>query len=161
MILTSTNLQSLAKNLDYADGKSILTTAGIHPTSCSEIDDENSEFRGDSYFTELRKIIDSNLDKIICIGECGLDYDPDREKFCPRQIQQKYFKKQLQLAKDYKMPIFLHCRGESSYIDLFKIMREVLQKPKFPEAVVHSFTSGLDDAKLCLEHGCFIGLNGV
>ena len=73
----------------------------------------------------------------------------------------RYFKKQLQLAKDYKMPIFLHCRGESSYIDLFKIMREVLQKSKFPEAVVHSFTSGLDDAKLCLEHGCYIGLNGV
>ena len=107
MILTSTNLQSLAKNLDYADGKSILTTAGIHPTSCSEIDDENSEFRGDSYFTELRKIIDSNLDKIICIGECGLDYDPDREKFCPRQIQQKYqIIIEIKLTSLFKIPKF-------------------------------------------------------
>lgn len=48
---------------------------------------------------------------VVAIGEIGLDYD--REKFCPRDVQMKYFEKQLDLAQSCNLPIIFHNRNTS------------------------------------------------
>lgn len=56
---------------------------GCHPTRCSEFDEINSS----SYLHLLEDIASKNLNKVVAIGECGLDYD--RLQFCPKEIQKK------------------------------------------------------------------------
>lgn len=83
-------LKPLIKNI-YKSNKnycllpdSLYTTVGCHPTHCSEI-----ETSGDpnAYLNSLRDVALQNPQKVVAIGECGLDYD--RLHFCEKNIQQK------------------------------------------------------------------------
>jgi len=89
ILLTSTDLHSLEENLKFADGINIFTTVGVHPTSCSQFDSDSQELKGLDYLKKMSDIIKENRQKILCIGEIGLDYHPDREKFCDREVQKK------------------------------------------------------------------------
>lgn len=123
---------------------------GCHPTRCLEFA-ENA----DKYYNDLCTAIETNRDKVIAIGECGLDYD--RLKFCPADVQRTYFEKQLDLADKYKLPLFLHCRN--SFDDFYDIVKRNAAKIK-AGGVVHSFDGTLDQAKAFIELGFFIGING-
>jgi TatD DNase family protein len=92
---------------------------------------------------------------VIAVGECGLDYD--RLQFCPKEVQQRYFEVQLELAKETGLPLFLHNRGTGG--DFLATMRR-LRSPAI-QGVVHSYDGGVDEMlSLCNECGLYIGVNG-
>ncbi|CBY43835.1 unnamed protein product [Oikopleura dioica] len=80
------------------------STVGVHPTRCNEI--EVSGFP-DIYFNMLDDL--SKNDRVKAIGECGLDYD--WLQFCDKEMQKKYFERQLCLSKESGNPLFLHMRA--------------------------------------------------
>jgi TatD DNase family protein len=92
----------------------LFITVGCHPTRCKEFLPNP-----DKYFNDLLELIEKNNDKVVAIGECGLDYD--RLHFCPKDVQKQFFEKQLELAKITKKPLFFHCRN--AYQDFNEILR--------------------------------------
>lgn len=123
---------------------------GCHPTRCAEFADEPEK-----YYTKLCTTIEKYGDKVVAIGECGLDYD--RLKFCPADLQRTYFERQLDLVEKYKLPLFLHCRN--SFDDFYDIIKRNSAKIT-NGGVVHSFDGTLDEARKFIDFGFYIGING-
>ncbi|KAJ2614104.1 hypothetical protein H4S08_001882 [Coemansia sp. RSA 1365] len=130
----------------------LFATAGCHPTRSNEVDHHPGG--ADAYFAELRQLIDDNRDKIVAVGECGLDYD--RLQFSDKAAQNKYFLRQFELAEATGLPMFLHNRNTDG--DFVRVIRE--NRHRFAEGVVHSFTGSLEEVRELLALGLHIGVNG-
>ncbi|XP_055695405.1 deoxyribonuclease TATDN1 isoform X3 [Lutzomyia longipalpis] len=128
----------------------LVMTVGCHPTRCSEFLADPDE-----YLKNLTTSIEKFKQKVVAVGEIGLDYD--RLHFCEKDIQKKYFDIQLQLAEEFKLPLFLHCRN--SHEDFIEIIEKNRDKIKCG-GVVHSFDGNIDEAEKLIDLGFFIGLNG-
>lgn len=150
IILTGGSLSDAGEALKLANTDSRLySTVGCHPTRCTEFTTNPEE-----YLQELRNLIKYGGQKIVAIGECGLDYE--RLHFCEKEAQLIYFEYQLQLSKEFNLPLFLHCRAAAD--DFVEILDR--NKHNIVGGVVHSF----DGNKIALEKiinlGMFIGING-
>ena len=102
---------------------------GIHPNETKDLTEEDMDW--------LRKA--SGSEKIVAIGEIGLDYywdEPDRE------IQKKWFVRQLSIAKDTMDIIKAEHKGTTG-------------------GVIHCFSYGVDQAREYLDMGYFLGIGGV
>jgi TatD DNase family protein len=89
----------------------------------------------------------------IAIGECGLDYFGN---YSPQPLQRRCFEKQLELAADLALPLFLHERG--AFTDFSAMLKDFM--PKVPGAVVHCFTGTEEELETYLDLGCHIGITG-
>jgi TatD DNase family protein len=91
----------------------------------------------------------------VAFGEIGLDYD--RLTLCPKDVQLEYFAKQLDIAVEVGLPLFLHSRA--AHEDFVRLLKERLEKlPK--RGVVHSFTGTVVEMEELVELGFDIGING-
>jgi TatD DNase family protein len=120
-------------------------TQGIHPHDAND------------YSAEVEAQIRANAlhDKMVAIGEIGLDYHYD---YSDRARQRDAFERQLQIAIDLALPVVVHTREADE--DTQAILRNFVgQMPK--RGVIHSFTSGRKLAEYCLGEGFCIGFNGI
>ncbi|KAK4575239.1 hypothetical protein LTR86_001091 [Recurvomyces mirabilis] len=130
-------------------------TVGVHP--CSAMSFSKHEAGPDALLSDLKKLAQESRDsgKAMAFGEIGLDYD--RLHYCDRETQLIYFAKQLDLAIDLGMPLFLHSRAAAT--DFERLLRERLDKlPK--RGCVHSFTGTLEEMQALVSMGFDIGING-
>lgn len=118
-------------------------TAGVHPHYA---DAANSET-----WTKLSRIIADN--KLAAIGECGLDFN---RNFSSQNNQRYVFEKQLELAAEHQVGIYLHER------DAFDEQVNLLQQytPHIPFMVAHCFTGTKKQLQAYVELGCYIGITG-
>ncbi|XP_063447120.1 3'-5' ssDNA/RNA exonuclease TatD-like [Mytilus trossulus] len=96
------------------EDKRILHTIGIHPKVAG-----NQVGR---HFNELKRRIPGIF---LAIGECGLDVSQG-EKDMREQV--KVLRVQLELARDYKLPVVIHCRGKNITARCLDIMSEILDR---------------------------------
>ncbi len=117
---------------------------GLHPTHVKE----NYEIEL-SHVSEMLK-----THKFYAVGEIGIDLYWDKSTL---GIQQDAFKRQIQLAKKYSLPIVIHCR------DAFNEVFEVLEAEKSETlyGIFHCFTGTLEQAKRAISYNMKLGIGGV
>ncbi|HAM15375.1 MAG TPA: TatD family deoxyribonuclease [Eggerthellaceae bacterium] len=107
----------------------------------------------------VRRLNDS---RVGCLGEIGLDYHYD---LSPREVQRQVFSRQIQLAKDARLPIALHLRGgedsqrDDAHAEALAILRDV----GFPPCgtLLHCCALPPDRLQPWLEEGCFVAYGGA
>ena len=117
---------------------------GIHPTDSGELTECDIEW----IKTQC------TLEKCVAVGEIGLDYywdEPDRE------IQKKWFVRQLELAKEVKLPVVIHSRDAAQ--DTVDIMKA--EHAQDIGGVVHCYSYSRELAKAFLDMGFYFGIGGV
>lgn len=97
---------------------------------------------------------DGPTNKVVAIGEIGLDYYWDEPE---RDIQKKWFIRQLQLAKEVNLPIIVHSRDAAK--DTIDIIRS--EHNCATGGVIHCFSYGIEMAREYLDMGYYIGVGGV
>ncbi|KAK0336929.1 hypothetical protein LTS16_008594 [Friedmanniomyces endolithicus] len=157
MMVTGSDLRESKNAIKLADEYPGLcyATVGVHP--CSAKSFERYPEGPDALLADLKKLAQESRDsgKAMAFGEIGLDYD--RLQLCDKETQLVYFAKQLNLAVELQMPLFLHSRAAAS--DFERLLKERLEKlPK--RGCVHSFTGTLEEMKAMVDMGFDIGING-
>ena len=117
---------------------------GLHSTSVKE----NYEEELSHVEEELAKR------KFYAIGEIGIDLYWDQSTL---EIQQDAFRRQIKLAKKYKLPIVIHCRN--AFDEVFEILEEENGDDLF--GIFHCFTGTLAQAKQALQYNMKLGIGGV
>ncbi|UJR36162.1 hypothetical protein I4U23_028896 [Adineta vaga] len=131
--------------------ENLYTTCGYHPTRCNEFNDSNEN----EILHQMKELIEKNSEKIVAIGEFGLDYE--RTQFCDIDQQKRYFEFQLKHLIVLNKPLFLHNRAASK--DLYDILYKYRDQIT-AGGVIHSFDGTLDEALQFIQLGYFIGING-
>jgi TatD DNase family protein len=127
---------------NYPDN--IFLMMGLHPT-----------YVKDNYEEELQHVQSELLKrKFYAIGEIGIDLYWDKTHL---KEQQDAFRRQIQLAKKYKLPIVIHCR------DAFDEIFEILETERSPElfGIFHCFTGTYDQALQAISYNMKLGIGGV
>ncbi|KAG5440893.1 hypothetical protein PCK2_000048 [Pneumocystis canis] len=141
MMITGGCLEDSKKALQLAHEYVNLTcTVGCHPTRVIEF--EKYPHGPDQYLNDIYMLALSGkkMGKVVSLGEIGLDYD--RLNYASKTLQTTYFKKQLSIAPDLNLPLFLHSRAAAD--DFITILTPFLsQLPK--KGCVHSFTGTLEE----------------
>ncbi len=91
--------------------------------------------------------------KVVAIGEIGLDYHWDTS---PKDVQQRVFREQIQLARQKKKPIVIHNRD--AHEDVVRILKE--EDAKDVGGVMHCYSGSWETAKRCLDMNFYISFGG-
>ena len=121
----------------------LFSTAGVHPHHASDYTDESDAL--------IRTLV--TKDAVVAVGECGLDYF---RNFSPRDAQLLAFRRQLQIAKETGLPVFLHQRD--AHDDFIDVLEPFL--PELSRAVAHCFTGEHESLREYVELGLYIGITG-
>jgi TatD DNase family protein len=119
------------------------STAGVHPHHADDYTDA-------VHATLLALSAD---EAVVAVGECGLDFFRD---FSPREDQRSAFNRQLDIAEETGLPVFLHQRD--AHEDFVEILEPRL--PKISRAVAHCFTGDEVALRMYIELGLYIGITG-
>jgi len=124
--------------------ENVFLMAGLHPTSVK-----------DNFGEEL-----NHVEKLLAgrrfwaIGEIGIDLYWDKSTL---EIQKRAFKHQIGLAKQYKLPIVIHCR--ESFDEIFEVLEEEKSEELF--GIFHCFTGTLAQARRAISFNMKLGIGGV
>ena len=121
----------------------VYASVGTHPDSADEVDEGVLE--------EYRRLCKQNP-KVKAIGEIGLDYYYET---IPREVQQRAFRLQLELARELAMPVIVHERN--AHEDGMKIVKEF----KGVTGVFHCYSGSAEMARQLVKMGWYIGFTGV
>lgn len=141
--IDSTFTQSMY-DLEQEYPKNIFLMMGLHPTHVQE-----------NYLEELQHVEEELAKrKFVAIGEIGIDLYWDKTRL-PQQ--QEAFRKQIQLAKKYKLPIVIHCR--EAFEEIFEILEEEKSDNLF--GIFHCFSGTYEQALQAISYNMKLGIGGV
>ena len=131
-------------DLEKAYPENIFLMMGLHPTHVK-----------DNYLEELQHIEEELAKrKFVAVGEIGIDLYWDKTHL-PQQ--QDAFRKQIQLAKHYKLPIVIHCR--EAFDEIFEILEEEKSSDLF--GIFHCFSGTYEQALQAISYNMKLGIGGV
>lgn len=136
---TSRQAVALAEQYDEIYG-----VVGIHPSDSKTYSDE----------LEADILSWGQREKVVAIGEIGLDYHYDDTD---REIQDIVFRRQIRLAKKLDLPLVIHSRD--AFEDTLGLLREEIGESGH-KGVFHCFSGSWEQARVCLELGYYLGFDG-
>ncbi len=112
-------------------------TWGVHPWYVKE-----------EYFPELNRLLSDSANKIVGVGEIGLDLKIDKPSY---ELQEKFFIRQLEIAKELNLPVVIHCRGA------FSQLIGIIHKIGMPErgGIVHAFKGSIEIVEQLIPHNIY------
>jgi TatD DNase family protein len=141
--IDSTSIDSML-NLEKKFPQHCFPMMGLHPSSVKE------------NWKDEMKIVEDWLAKrkFYAVGEMGIDLYWDKTFI---EEQKTVFKRQVELANQYKLPIIIHTRD--SFNVAIQLLKEI--KKVEPCGIFHCFTGTLEDAKQVTDMGFLLGIGGV
>lgn len=153
------NLDEVVKNIDIA------ITSGTNDETNKEVLDVVSKYNNiygtlgfhpediDKFNDNSLNIIESNLnnEKIVAIGEIGLDYYWVKDN---KEEQKELLRKQMKIAEKYNMPVIIHSREAA--LDTYEILKDYKVK-----GTIHCFSYSYEMAEKFIKLGYKIGIGGV
>ena len=136
-----------SKNAVELSGKydNVFAIIGTHPHDAKYFDEESEDFYRHG----------ASLDKVLAIGEIGLDYYYD---LSPRDAQKDVFARQIDLASEVNLPIVLHIRD--AYKDALDILYS--KRDKLGAGVLlHCYSSSAEMIKQFNKFDCYYALGGA
>lgn len=118
---------------------------GLHPTSVKE----------ESYQQELAMVEEAFQKRnFYAVGEIGIDLYWDTSTL---EIQIEAFRRQIKLAKEYHLPIVIHCR--ESFDEIFEVLESERDDNLF--GIFHCFTGTKAQAERAIGFNMKLGIGGV
>ncbi|MEE0840678.1 MAG: TatD family hydrolase [Acutalibacteraceae bacterium] len=140
IITCGTDIESSKESISLAEKFPFVYAAvGFHPEELT---------RCDTNIPALRQLI---TDKVVAIGEIGLDYYWNKEN---KEKQKEGFISQIKLAQELNLPVIVHDR--EAHGDTLEIL-----KAYKPKGVLHCFSGSVEMAKEIIKLGMYIGIGGV
>ena len=145
VVNVGSSIDTTVKTLELMKQYSFVYGAvGVHPSETAELSEEKFKWLGESAL----------LPKVVAIGEIGLDYYWDTPD---RSIQKEWFYRQMELAKELKLPAIIHSRDAAA--DSLDMIQSTDLKQT--GGVIHCFSYGKEMAKSYLDMGFYLGIGGV
>lgn len=145
VVNVASSLETVSATLDLTRQYDFIYGAvGVHPEETAELNEEN--------FAWLRE--QTKQDKVVAVGEIGLDYYWDEPE---RSIQKQWFDRQMDLAREVKLPMIIHSREAAK--DTLDMMKA--KKAGEIGGVIHCFSYGKEMAREYLSMGFYLGIGGV
>ena len=117
----------------------VWATVGLHPHDAT---------KGVDTIADLAR-----HDRVIAIGECGLDYYYENS---PRDVQIPAFEQQIALAQQHDLSLVIHTR------DAWQDTYDVLDHSGVPtNTIIHCFSGGVNEARECLNRGAYLSFSGI
>lgn len=117
---------------------------GVHPSETGELEEEGFNWLKES----------CGIEKVVAVGEIGLDYHYEEPE---KPIQKKWFERQLELAREVRLPVIIHSREAAK--DTLDIMKNLHAEEM--GGVVHCYSYTKEIAKEYLDMGFYFGIGGV
>jgi len=125
--------------------KGCFSAVGVHPSDVKKI-----ELKDLKQIEEIAK-----EEKVIAIGEIGLDYYWDKEESV-KENQKKFFVEQIKIANKLGLPISIHCRDAID--DCLQILKA---NPVERGGIMHCFAGSVESAKEFIKLGFLLGFGGT
>ena len=120
---------------------------GVHPDDAGIMTQDTLD--------EIRRL--SHMEKMVAIGEIGLDYYWHKEEAEHKQ-QQEMFRAQMDIAREEKLPFMIHSRDAAE--DTLEIVKEYMKKD-MSGGIIHCFSYSKEIAAEYLKMGLYLGIGGV
>src|SRR3989338_4939956 len=172
MILVGSQYDTSRRAIEYAERypEGVWAAVGLHPIHTGEefhVDGEEIASAGVPGFKTRTEEFDYEKyktlavhPKVVAIGECGLDHYRVGKVEADKQKQAEVFRKQIQLAREVKKPLIIHCRN--AYDDLYEILKqEHAGPPAGGGGTIHFFAGTWQDAQKFLGLGFHLSFTGV
>ena len=135
---------TILRSLELSEKYEILhSTLGIHPEKAGRMTRENVDI--------IRHLIEENMDKIVALGEAGLEYFHTHDHGEHRR-QKEVFRIMINLAKDHGMPLVIHARNAEEEA------LEMVSKADLEHVLFHCFGGDIETARMIIERGFKISL---
>ena len=145
VVNVGSSLDSCKKTLELMDSYDYIYGAiGIHPSDTAELTEDDMDW------LQAR----CSHGKCVAVGEIGLDYYWDEPE---RELQKKWFVRQLELARQVEKPVIIHSREAA------RDTADILTAERAGEirGVIHCYSYTKETAKVYLDMGFFFGIGGV
>lgn len=152
VVNVAASMEGCKATLDLASKYDFMYGAlGVHPDEVENLTEDDMDFI---------KTHATKENKIIAIGEIGLDYHevnlPQYQK-TSKELQKKWFVRQIELAKTLNLPIIIHSR-EAAF-DTEDILRQT--DARSVGGIIHCYGYSKESAKYYLDAGFYFGIGGV
>ena len=148
-----TSLKALKLARDW--GEDTWCSIGFHPSACQDLPRNSAT----NYAEQLESIILANRDKVVAVGESGLDYyhviagRKDEQK----RTQQEFFRAQAELSRLLHLPLIIHTRDAAE--DTIALLKESGAR----QAVIHCFSENAEFARRLMtwSDGIYFSFSGI
>ncbi len=142
LVTVGTDAGTSARAMATARGhSSVFATVGLHPHEARH------------GLEGVESLLEQRAPEVVAVGECGLDYYYDHSE---RSDQRDVFAAQVALAHRLDLALVVHTRD--AWDDTLDVLRAVGPPPRW---VVHCFSGGAAEARLCLDLGAHLSFSGI